>query len=69
METQVNDYSFDADGNVSEVHLSNGKSIKADLVIAGIGAKPNTNWLHNSGLSVENDGGITCDSSLRSITD
>ena len=39
--------------------LKDGTLLEADLVIVGIGAVPNTEWLENSGLTIEN--GICCD--------
>ncbi|MFI6496794.1 NAD(P)/FAD-dependent oxidoreductase [Nonomuraea typhae] len=34
------------------VHLDDGRSIPADLVVAGMGVLPNTEWLDGSGLEV-----------------
>jgi NADPH-dependent 2,4-dienoyl-CoA reductase/sulfur reductase-like enzyme len=44
------------------VHLSDGSSISADMVIVGIGAAPNTSWLESSSLTL--DDGIVCDATL-----
>lgn len=52
--------SIEADGVV----LSDGRKIKADIVIAGIGAAPQTTLAEQAGLAVGN--GITCDAMLRS---
>ena len=46
---------------VEEVFLSDGSSIKADVVVVGIGVLPNTEWLDGSGLTIEN--GVACDES------
>ena len=51
--------SFRGDGRVEKVVLANGTEIDADVVIVGIGVKPNTEWLDNSGLTIDN--GIVCD--------
>jgi NADPH-dependent 2,4-dienoyl-CoA reductase/sulfur reductase-like enzyme len=48
-----------ADRRVSGVRLSDGSELKADLVIVGLGAAPNTGWLAGSGVPVDN--GVTCD--------
>jgi 3-phenylpropionate/trans-cinnamate dioxygenase ferredoxin reductase subunit len=48
-----------ADRRVTDVRLSDGSRIKADLVIVGLGATPNTDWLEGSGVPV--DDGVTCD--------
>ncbi|MEZ5341917.1 MAG: FAD-dependent oxidoreductase [Acidimicrobiales bacterium] len=47
------------DDQVSGVALSDGTVIDADVVVIGIGAIPNTEWLEGSGLTIEN--GIVCD--------
>ncbi|MEU8363880.1 FAD/NAD(P)-binding oxidoreductase [Nonomuraea sp. NPDC048882] len=53
---------FDGHGRVTGVRLSDGRTLPADLVIAGIGVVPNTDWLDGSGLTV-NDG-VVCDERL-----
>jgi NADPH-dependent 2,4-dienoyl-CoA reductase/sulfur reductase-like enzyme len=53
-----------ADGaRVTGVRLSDGTRIDADLVVVGIGCAPATDWLEDSGLTV--DGGLACDAALR----
>ncbi|MFD0904769.1 NAD(P)/FAD-dependent oxidoreductase [Actinomadura sediminis] len=54
--------SLEGDGHVSAVRLSDGRSILADLVIAGLGVLPNTEWLDGSGLQL--DDGVLTDSAL-----
>ncbi len=44
---------------VQRVALSDGSSVDADVVVVGIGVIPNTEWLHGSGLTL-NDG-VVCD--------
>lgn len=44
---------------VEGIRLSDGTRIDADLVVVGIGAIPNTEWLEGSGLALEN--GVVCD--------
>ena len=51
--------SFKGDDRVEKVVLANGTEIDADVVIVGIGVRPNTEWLDNSGLTIDN--GIVCD--------
>ncbi|MCU1499757.1 MAG: ferredoxin reductase [Acidimicrobiales bacterium] len=41
------------------VHLSDGSSVDADVVVVGIGVVPNTGWLDGSGLTLGN--GVVCD--------
>lgn len=43
------------------VHLSNGKSYGADLVISAIGVEPNTSWLPEEVKRDASDGGIVVD--------
>ena len=44
---------FSATGHVKAVQLSDGRRLKADLVVIGLGVKPATEWLRGSGLKVE----------------
>ncbi|GAA3475155.1 NAD(P)/FAD-dependent oxidoreductase [Nonomuraea roseola] len=53
---------FGGGSRVTEVRLSDGRSIPADLVVAGMGVTPNTEWLEASGLTVED--GVVCDATL-----
>jgi 3-phenylpropionate/trans-cinnamate dioxygenase ferredoxin reductase subunit len=46
-------------GRVSGVLLSTGDSLPADVVVVGIGAVPETDWLEGAGLEVDN--GVLCD--------
>lgn len=46
-------------GDQVDVRLSDGASIRADLVVVGIGVIPNTRWLEGSGLTL--DDGVVCD--------
>ncbi|MEU6719570.1 FAD-dependent oxidoreductase [Nonomuraea sp. NPDC046802] len=47
----------------STVRLSDGTALAADLIVAGVGASPATEWLRTSPLSLMD--GVLCDSSLR----
>jgi NADPH-dependent 2,4-dienoyl-CoA reductase/sulfur reductase-like enzyme len=46
-------------GRVERVRLGNGRTLEADLVVVGIGVRPETGWLEGSGLALED--GIVCD--------
>lgn len=48
---------------VEGVRLTNGSELPADLVVVGIGAAPNTEWLQGSSLTL--DDGVLCDVELR----
>ena len=53
---------FHGSQTVEEVELTDGSRIGADLVVVGVGATPNTEWLDDSGLTI--DDGVVCDASL-----
>ena len=44
---------------VAGVELADGSILEADVVIVGVGAIPNTEWLQSSGLTLDN--GVVCD--------
>lgn len=46
-----------------EVHLTDGSTLSCDLVVAGIGVLPNTEWLASSGIPLDN--GVVCNSSCQ----
>ncbi|WP_406360103.1 FAD-dependent oxidoreductase [Streptomyces sp. NBC_00715] len=48
-----------APGTVTGVELRDGRVLPADVVIVGIGAVPNTGWLADSGLHLQD--GVVCD--------
>ena len=54
--------SFKGHDRVEKVVLANGTEIDADVVIVGIGVRPNTEWLDDSGLTIDNGivGDETC---------
>lgn len=49
-------------GHVTQVKLSDGTVLDADVLVAGIGAAPATDWLEGSGLTVDN--GVLADENL-----
>jgi 3-phenylpropionate/trans-cinnamate dioxygenase ferredoxin reductase subunit len=51
--------SFEGDTAVSSVRLTSGVRLPADIVLVGVGAVPDTQWLETSGLEMDN--GILCD--------
>lgn len=54
-------------GHVEEVELSDGARVGADVVVVGLGAVPNTDWLVKSELPL--DPGLVCDATLTSEGD
>ncbi len=55
------------DGRVEAVELAGGERIDADVVLVGLGAVPNTEWLADSGLRA--DPGLECDATLTVAVD
>lgn len=45
------------------VTLGDGRSLRADVVVAATGSRPRTHWLRDSGLAIEN--GVLCDAEGR----
>jgi 3-phenylpropionate/trans-cinnamate dioxygenase ferredoxin reductase subunit len=46
------------EGRVSAVVLGSGEQLPADIVVVGIGVEPNTTWLAETGLTLDN--GVLC---------
>ena len=44
---------------VERVRLTDGTVLDVDVVVVGIGVAPNTDWLQDSGLTIDN--GVVCD--------
>ncbi len=53
------------EGKVEQVELENGHKLKADIVILGIGVRPNIDLAKNAGLQVDDRAGIWVDSWMR----
>lgn len=49
-----------ADSEVTGVRLTDGRHLPANVVVVGIGAEPNVEWLEGSGLQLQD--GVLCDS-------
>jgi NADPH-dependent 2,4-dienoyl-CoA reductase/sulfur reductase-like enzyme len=52
--------SFEGHDRVEAVRLSDGRRLEADVVLVGLGAQPNTEWLEGSGLRLR-AGAVLCD--------
>ncbi|MDT0346542.1 FAD-dependent oxidoreductase [Streptomyces sp. DSM 44938] len=48
-----------------EVELADGTVLGADAVLVGIGSRPATGWLRDSGIPLEPDGSVRADAGLR----
>ncbi|XP_072379894.1 apoptosis-inducing factor 3 [Diabrotica undecimpunctata] len=61
--TEIKD---DGNGNVTEVVLQDGSTLKADLVIMGVGSTFATDFLKNSGVELRSDGSVDVNEYLQS---
>ncbi|WP_421118800.1 NAD(P)/FAD-dependent oxidoreductase [Aquihabitans daechungensis] len=59
LDTGVSDIAAADAGAPLQVALTDDTVVEADLVVVGIGVIPNTEWLHESGLQIED--GVRCD--------
>lgn len=50
---------LEGSGRVERVRLADGSAVEAQLVVVGIGVRPNVEWLAGSGLAL--DDGVLCD--------
>lgn len=68
METEALVEAVVSDGvRATGVKLVDGRVLRADTVLIGIGARPNVEWLEGSGLAVGN--GVLCDTTLWAAPD
>ncbi len=56
---------FEGETAVTGVHLADGTTVDADVVVVGIGVVPNTRWLDGSGLELAD--GVVCDESCLAL--
>ncbi|MDX2675074.1 NAD(P)/FAD-dependent oxidoreductase [Streptomyces soliscabiei] len=61
----VDRFTGDGRGRVTGVVLADGRTLPADLVVVGIGARPATDWLTSCGLELAD--GVACDENLRAV--
>lgn len=50
---------YSDESNVTGIRLSDGRQLATDVVVVGIGAEPNIEWLEGSGVQL--GGGVLCD--------
>jgi NADPH-dependent 2,4-dienoyl-CoA reductase/sulfur reductase-like enzyme len=50
---------FEGKARIERVRLADGSTIDADVVVVGVGVVPETRWLEDSGLAL--DDGVVCD--------
>ncbi|WP_334307476.1 CoA-disulfide reductase [Kineothrix sp. MB12-C1] len=56
---------FENDGQGTQIHLSSGKIIEADMVILSIGIRPNSTLAKEAGIELNARGGIIADEHMR----
>lgn len=52
---------YEGSDRVERVRLSDGSTVEASMVVAGIGVHLNTEWLRGSGVELLDDGAVACD--------
>lgn len=55
----------DGKDTIGGVKLKDGTLVEADVVVLGIGAKPNTELLKNAGVELEKDSSVKVDGFLK----
>ncbi len=56
---------FNGETKVESVELDNGQTLEADLVLLGLGVKPNSSLVHNTGIELNAKGAIVVDQYTR----
>lgn len=56
---------FNGETQIESVTLDSGETLPADVVVEAIGSVPNTEWLRDNGLNLDN--GVLVDSNMRAI--
>jgi NADPH-dependent 2,4-dienoyl-CoA reductase/sulfur reductase-like enzyme len=59
LRTGVGVAAIEGDARVEHVRLSDGSVVECDVVVIGVGVVPETEWLRDSGLTLED--GVLCD--------
>src|SRR6056297_1950162 len=60
---------FNYQDGVTEITLNSGNTIDADIVILSIGVRPNSNLAKDSGLNINQRGGIVVDKTMKTSDD
>jgi len=61
----VSEIATDADGRACAVHTSSGRQLPADLVVLGVGVRPNVALAREAGIPLGPSGGIAVDHRMR----
>ncbi|MEO6205710.1 MAG: FAD-dependent oxidoreductase [Mycobacteriales bacterium] len=57
------------DGRATSVHIASGREIPADLVVLGLGVRPNVALAEQAGLAIGASGGLVVDRRMRTPTE
>jgi len=61
MESEVGELLGDEEGNLTEVILTSGRTLKADILVAGLGVVPSTDFLRDSEVIIDSRGFVPVD--------
>lgn len=61
MDSEVAELIGDEEGNLTEVSLTSGRILRADLLIAGLGVLPSTDFLRGSEIVLDSRGFVPVD--------
>lgn len=61
MDTEVGELLGNEDGNLTEVCLTSGRVLKADILVAGLGVLPSTDFLRDSEIILDSRGFVPVD--------
>ncbi|XP_015126200.1 apoptosis-inducing factor 3 isoform X2 [Diachasma alloeum] len=64
-ETNIERFIGREDGSLSQVELTSGEVLPADIVIAGIGSTLYTDWMKESAVEMRGDGSVVVDNHLK----
>ena len=61
MDSEVSELLGDEEGKLTEVILTSGRTLKADILVAGLGVLPSTDFLRDSDVFLDSRGFVPVD--------
>ncbi len=61
MDSEVGELLGDEEGKLTEVVLTSGRTLKADILVAGLGVLPSTEFLRDSEIVLDSRGFVPVD--------
>lgn len=61
MNSEISEFIANEEGNLKEVVLSSGQRLQADLLVAGLGVVPSTDFLKDSEINLDSRGFVPVD--------